>query len=664
MVTAFPKLLAPGKIGKMELKNRVVSAPMGTSNSNSEGFVTQTVIDYYTEEAKGGLGLIVAEGIYIDTILSKAQPNQIGLWSTEHVAGWGRLVTAIHDQGCKIVPQLCHIGNQLQLAGERESLGPSEMIEMKGGIMPSPIRGITREEMAQVIEDFGDAAYRAKIAGCDGVQIHGAIGHLISMFCTPFYNRREDEYGGSPENRIRFFVEIVENVRKKCGKDFPIIARVTGCDYDPDGLTLEEGVLHCQILEKAGVAGLHVVGGSDRNMLVLDLQYEPRGIFVPIAEAMKEAGIKIPIILDGGFTKPEFGEKVLQEGKADFIGLGRPTLADTEWTNKVIEGRPEDIVPCLRCMNGCTGTMEHLNLAYSIRCSVNPRHNLSSIRQINPLKRKKKVCVIGGGPGGMEAARLAAVRGHEVTLYERRKLGGTMHEAAFDLSFKDDITFLIDYYLTQMKKLDINVVYEEATAETVLNGGFDSVIQATGAPAITSRVPGTDAKHVVSVLDYTGDREMVEKLGDTVLVIGGCFFNVEIAYSLAKKGKKVILSTRRGEDNGLFEIADDFSVPTQQRLIGLTTAQYPVDYRLMSDLIEITDDGAILKDTLLGDEAEVKCDNIILCRGYHGDSKLYRSLFGTIEINKVGDCQVKSRCNESRNIGDAIHEGWVVANRI
>ena len=647
MSTKFPKLLKPGRIGRMELKNRVVSAPMGTMNSDLNGFVTQNVIDYYIEEAKGGIGLIVTEGTRIDDIMSKAEHNQLGLHTNEHITGWTRLVRAVHDYDVKIVAQILHVGYQLQLTDERESWGPSEMIEMKGGIVPYPIRGITREEMTQIIEDFGDSAYRAKLAGCDGIQIHGALGHLVCMFCTPYYNRRTDEYGGTPENRIRFFLEIIENVQKKCGRDFPIIARTTGWDCDPDGITLEEGVLHAQMLEKAGVAALHVMGGSARNLLMNNGQYDVRGYFIPVAEAMKNAGIKIPIILDGGFGIPELAEQVLSEGKADFIGLGRPTLADPQWTNKVKEGRTEDIVPCIRCMQGCTG--------HGVRCTVNPRCNMTNIRNIRPIEKKKRVCIIGGGPAGMEAARVATIRGHEVTLYEKRKLGGTMNEAAFDLELKGDIKLLTDYYIVQMKKLGVNILYEEATTEKVLGGNFDSVIVATGASPRKTKLPGSDKPHAYSIWDYCGGGKEV---GDTVVVVGGGFVGCEIALSLAKKGKHPILTTRNGAERGYFDLAHDNSLAAQARIIMLLM-QYKVDIRLLHNLMEITDDGAIFTLMKDNEQVEIKCDNVLLCRGYNRELQIYKDLEGKVpEIYKVGDCK------EARTIDSAIEEGWVIANLI
>jgi len=635
---------------------------MGSLNADKDGYVTERAIEFYADKAKGGMGLIVVECTYMDNILSKGEDNCLGLYEHGQITGMARLASRIRDYGVKAVLQLCHIGHQLALSDRYESLGPSDMVEMMGGVQPFPIRGMTREEIQQLKEDFAMAAWRAKMAGFDGIQLHGAIGHLINMFCTPFYNQRTDEYGGSPENRIRLMVEIIEAVQEKCGRGFPIIARICGCDFDEDGITLEEGILHAQILQKTGIVALHIVGGSTRNIRVINIQYDPRGDFVFISEAMKKAGIKVPIIIDGGLSTPDIAEQVLAEGKADFIGLGRPMLADPEWARKVAEDRPEDIVPCIRCCMGCVGTMEGFDAAVGLRCSVNPRCNLTGYREVAPLVKRKSVCIIGGGPGGMEAAKMAAKRGHEVTLYEKRKLGGMMHEAAFDLDVKGDIQILIEYYLAQMEKLDIKIVHEEATAEAVIAGGYDAVIVATGATPIGSKVPGTDKSKVHTFVEYTGDRTI--ELGETVLVVGGCFPNVEVAYALAKKGKKVILSSRRGGENGMLELASDNSSPMQQRLL-LLTMQHGVEIQLEMDLTEITDDGAVLTDVGTKEKTEIKCDNVLLCRGYRGRPAIYTELTGKVpELYEVGDCQISSRCNQPRNIGDAIHEGWLVANRI
>ncbi|MGD0876974.1 MAG: FAD-dependent oxidoreductase [Anaerolineales bacterium] len=651
----YPHLLEPGKIGNWDLPNRIVMAPMGSLNATENGYVTPRTIEFYIDKAKGGMGLIVVEATYVDDKLSKGEDNSLGLYENGQVTGMTLLASAIHDRGVYCVLQLFHMGHQISLSDKKESLGPSTMVEMMGGVMPFLIRGMTKEEIIKLKDDFAMAAWRAKMAGFDGVEIHGAIGHLINMFCTPFFNHRTDEYGGSPENRIRLMVEIIEAIQSKCGRSFPIIARICGCDFDPDGITLEEGIIHAKILEMTGIRALHVVGGSNRNIRTINCMYDPRGDFILISEAMKKAGIQTPIIVDGGLTTPDIAERVLAEDKTDYIGLGRPMLADPDWARKLEENRPEDIVPCIRCLMGCVGTMEQFNASAGLRCSVNPQCNLTDYRKVAPLAEKKKVCIIGGGPGGMEAARLAKLRGHEVTLYERRKLGGTMHEAAFDLDLKGDIQYLITYYVTQIKKLGINVIYEEATAETILKGSYDAVIVATGARARKSTATGIDKPQVYTDLEFTGENKV--EVGTNVLVVGGGVVAAEIAVSLARKGKHVILSTRRGSKAGMMEIAQDDSTPMQQRLIALLM-QNRVEMKLTSSLTEVTGDGAIL---LCGDgkKNEIKCENVILCTGYVPIDGIYEELRGKVkELYKIGDCV------KPRQIGDAVHEGWLVANRL
>lgn len=667
MERMFPALMKPGKMGRMELDNRIVAAPMGSLNGDTNGFVTENAIRYYTELARGGMGLIVVESAYTDTILSKAEDNELGIWSNEHVTNWARLVSCVQDQGVRVVLQLSHIGHQISLADKCESLGPSTMVEMMGGVQPFPIRGVTKQEIEQIEDDFAQCAWRAKVAGFDGVEIHGAIGHLIAMFCTPFYNKRTDEYGGTTENRIRFMVEIVEKVHEKCGKGFPVIARITGCDFDSEddgGMTLEEGIGQARYLEKAGVCAMHIVGGSQRNIRVINCQYDPRGDFVDIAAAMKQADIRVPIIIDGGFTTPDIAEKVLEQGKADYIGLGRPLLADPEYAKKVRQNRPEDIIPCIRCVMGCVGPMATFNAAYGMRCSVNPLCNMTGYRKVEPAEHKKRVAVVGGGPAGMEAARVATLRGHDVTIYEKRKLGGVMNEAAFDLELKGDVQRLIDYYRIQMSKLGVAVRYEEATEDELLAQGYDAIVVATGAEPIGSRIPGSDDPKVIPLFEYAGLRD-TSMLGDRVLIVGSCFPNVEMAHALAKQGKKVVLSTRKGKKSFLMELGQDNSGPMQSRLLSLIMDE-GIELRMGKDLKQVTPTGAVLADIDTRETVEVPCDNIILCRGYRGRGpRLYDSLRDKMdEVYKAGDCRIKSRCVEPRTIGDAILEGWQVGNRI
>lgn len=668
MQTQFPKLLEQAQIGPLDLPNRIVMAPMGTLNADEAGYITDRSIRFYVEQAKGGMGLIIVECTFVDDGPCKGEENSQMLTTNAHITGMARLASAIKDRGVKAVLQLNHMGKQIALT-DRESWGPSTMNEMMGGIMPFPIHGMSKAEIKMVERKFAEAAKRAMQAGFDGIEIHGAINHLIAMFCSPFYNRRTDEYGGNPENRVRFYREIIEECQKECGKGFPIIARLCGSEDSDDGLTLEEGIAQAKVLEKTGIVCFHIMGGDYRNVKCINAQYDPRGDFMRVAKGFKDAGIKIPIILDGGFTTPDLAERALEDGVCDFIGLGRPIIADPLWAVKLREGRPEDIKPCIRCTKGCVGTMATFDAAYGLRCSVNPQCNMAGIRDIAPIDRVKRVGIVGGGPAGMEAACLLRVRGHEVDLYEKRKLGGTMNEAAFDPDFKSDITRLIDYYAVQMEKLGVNVIPHEATAQEVVDARYDAVIVATGAPALEARCKGAKEhpEKIMSAWEFANDPDGAD-VGERVLIVGGCFMNLEMAYSLLRKGRNVTVSSRRGARMGFMELGDDNSSPQQQRLSILLNefkAAGAFKTELNCAFVELTDEGAVLRNSKAKKDETVACDTVIMCRGYRGRPKIYEDISASVpETYLVGDATMRLRCNDKRVIHDAITEAWGVANNI
>ena len=671
MNTEYPMLLKPGRMGPLDLDNRIVMAPMGTLNADAGGYVTERTLKFYTEQAKGGFGMIVVECTFVDEVASKGEENSMMLTRADHVTGMARLASAIKDHGVKAVLQLNHIGKQVGML-YMPSWGPSTMTEFTEGGTPFHIHGMTKDEIHAVVVAFGQAAHRAKMAGFDGVEIHGSICHLIAMFCSPYYNHRTDEYGGSTENRVLFYCEIIREVRKQCDDAFPIIARLAGDEYSPDGLTIEEGVAQAKIIEKLHPACFHIVGGDYRNVRCINAQYDQRGDFIPIARAFKEAGIKTPIILDGGFTTPDLAEAALEEGVCDFIGIGRPAIADPNWVNKLREGRAEDIRPCIRCTKGCVGTIEGFDSAIGLRCSVNPQCNMAGIRDLNPISRVKRVGIVGGGPAGMEAAFVLRTRGHEVDLYEKNRLGGTMHRAAFDDELKGDIPRLIDYYVRQMDKLGVNVIEREATAAALIEGGYDAVIVATGAEPLPAKCKGADAwgEHLMSASYYAEHARELE-LGDTVLIVGACFYMLEMALSLLRKGKTVVLSTRRGKDMGFMECGNDNSSPQQQRL-KILLEEFE-DAGKFSKLLEHTflrvEDGqAVLRADNKGrskEEVCVACDDIIMCRSYHGLPKLFDEVRDAgVRTFLVGDATMRNRCDDKRVIHDAITDAWGIANNI
>ncbi|MCP4666028.1 MAG: FAD-dependent oxidoreductase, partial [Deltaproteobacteria bacterium] len=359
-----------------------------------------------------------------------------------------------------------------------------------------------------------------------------------------------------------------------------------------------------------------------------------------------------PVIATGGITSPEFAEEILVAGKADFIALGRPALADPHWAGKIKEGRREDIVPCIRCNDGCL--RRTIGLFHSTSCAVNPRMGFEQIRSVAPLKKKKRVAVIGGGPGGMEAARLAAIRGHDVTLYEKRELGGALIEASWDPGLKRDIPILLDYYRTQMGKLDIGIIKEAASVDTIMKGGFDAVVVANGAVPAKLDVPGIDKPHVYEALDVTGGKD--KELGNTVIVIGGGVLACEIALSQAGKGKKVILTAPEGCQVGEYEIGGD-NIPNRMALLEQLKAN-EVHINLCMLPKEITDEGVISIDKD-GNDVEFKGDSVVVCRGFLPNKTLTDALTGKIkEVHPIGDCV------EARLVYEAIHEGWLAANQI
>ncbi len=643
----FPKIFTPGSMGKLLVKNRLVRAPMCTSLGDKDGCVNERIINYYRELARGGAGLVIVGYAYVDDKSSKASPCQLGISSAEHQPGLAWLAETIQENGAKACLQICHGGKQLLYVRQHPPLkAPSrvpweDIHEMFGVPIPQEM---SIEEIEELIEAFGNAAFRAKEAGFDMVQVHAASAYLIANFLSARDNKRSDWYGGSLENRMRFLLKVIGNIRRKVGPDYPLSVRLNGVDYEEGGITVEEAKETAIALERAGVNALHVITGTHH---VPDLEtvtmYGPLANTVDVVKEIKKV-VHIPVIITGSITSPELAEKIMEEGNADFISMARPMLADPYFALKAKEGRPEDIRPCIRCNEGC------LDRGVSVRavhCSVNATVGREEDLRITPTSKARNIAVVGGGPAGMEAARVASLSGHKVTLYEKRKLGGMLIEASVP-EFKADIRGLINYLSTQVKKLGVKVIESEATAQTIKAGKFDAAIVAAGADPVIPRIKGVDKPLVLGALEVLRGA----KTGKDVMVIGGGMVGCEVALMLAEEGKKVTIVEMMDEiANGLCltpKIAF-FKRFFRQNVRPFTSTH----------LVEIVNDGAILADKF-GKKTEVKSDNVILAMGFRANKGLYEELAQVpgLEVYAVGNCV------EPRTIFDAIHEGYAAAYQI
>ena len=639
-MTFYPNLFEPGKIGELEIKNRIIKASQGTGLGNRDGTVSERTIRHYKELANGGVGLLIAEYVYIDNDASKTAYCQLGISDNEYIAGLSWLASTIHDKGVKAGIQLAHCGRQRMLGippVKAASRIPWPDQYEQTGMMPEEL---TIEEIKQIVKDYGAAAKRAKTAGFDLVEIHAAHGYLITNFLSPLTNKRTDFYGGSLENRMRFLTEVIQSVKDKVGDNFPVIMRIDGTDYETDGFIIEESIKVCKRAEALGIYALHVSGGDHTTMnYQVSPMSIPKGPNVWASEAIRRE-VSIPTIASGSITTPKFAEEILSEGKGDFVSLGRPLLADPYFPLKAKEGRPEDIIPCIRCNDGCMERTFFNSL--SVRCSVNPNMGREGEFPIEPSSTPKNVIVVGGGPGGMEAARVSALRGHHVTLYEKGKLGGSLITAGA-AKFKSDIRNLTNYYIAQMEKLDIKLVHEKATTDIVQKENYDEVIVSTGKVPKSFHINGLDKITTVHATDILSKKTNV---GGNVIIIGGGLTGVETALYLADQGKNVTIVEKSGSimNDDLVTFKTSYSEMLNQQTVSILTN---------SELKEIHDGEVVIHHGEV--RKKLIADAIVLAHGYSSNEDFVSNLKKQINIHvhSIGDGKQPGK------IYDAIHAGFL-----
>ena len=641
--TQFPKLFEPTRIGKMEIKNRIVMPPMGTNMGTPDGYVTEEVVCYYRERAKGGVGLIVVETTCVDAPVGKTTAYQLVIDDDKFIPGLSRLAEIIHQHGARTVLQLQHGGRgaKSSITGI-QPVAPSP-IPMPYGTQVGYEGEIPRElavaEIKELVHRFVRAAQRAKKAGFDGVEIHSTGYYLVAQFLSSTANSRQDEYGGSLENRARFLTEIVQAVREAVGQDYPLLCKISAMELGPGaGITVEEARQVARMAEEAGADALEIAAmlWGIIPRLPPSTAEAPGGL-LPFMDGLKKA-VRIPLIAAGRIT-PDLGEKALQEGQADLIAMGKALIADPDLPIKAASGRVDEIRPCI----GCLRCIDNQTVkGKGIMCSVNAAVGRERESEPKPAEKSSKVFIVGGGPAGMEAARVAASRGHKVTLYERQaKLGGQLLEAIIP-PHKDNMRPFVEYLTAQMTMRGVSVKLGiEVDNRLVSEAKPDAVVLAAGVVISVPRIKGIDGAGVLTAKQVLNGA----RVGDTVVVIGGGLVGCETAEYLAKQRKKVTIVEMLEEVAGVMPLA----------LRKLLLAR--LDYMKVTVLTgvkcqEFTKD-SVLITTKEGREKTITFDTVVIAAGGRPDKSLLEGLKGVVPaVYSAGDCV------EQRGIAEAMADGY------
>jgi len=642
------KTFEPAFMGPLAVKNRLVMPPMGTRLASEIGGVTQRQIDYYAERAKGGIGTIITEVTCVDHPLGVTGPTSLTIHDNSYIGGHNELVEAVHAYGTKVICQLVHAGRQTRPSSIKgqQPVAPSAIPCKFINVMP---RELTTREAEEIVQKFIEAARRVKTAGYDGVELHGAHGYLIAQFMSASSNQRTDKYGGSFQKRMNFPLEIIRGIKKSLGDRYPLLFRFSAEEFVEGGRNLEESKQVARILEAEGVHVLDVTAGTYDSMptMIEPMSYE-EGWKIYLAEEIKKV-VKIPVIGVGVIRTPEKAEEVLRAGRVDFVALGRALIADPHWPNKARQGSIEDIIKCISCNIGCIG--ERIFRDLHLRCAINPVTGRErEFGTLPPTKRRKKVLVVGGGPAGMEAARVAKLRGHRVTLAEKSaRLGGQLILGTVPPG-KEKISWYSEYLIGQMKKSKVHVrLRQEVTPAYVQRFKPDVVIVATGAVPWIPDLPGIQSPRVVRAWDILGGKKKVEH--SAVLVAGGGTVGCETALFLASWNRKVTVVEM------LDGIALDME-PISRLDLQAKIQQAGIEVILKKPIRRLTEEGVVVSDET-GKEEFIRADWVVLALGAKPNGSLAKKLEGKVpELYVIGDS------DQPGKIINAAYDGYRVGRLI
>ncbi len=661
----YRNLFTPIKIANLTIKNRFALAPMGPLGlSDSEGGFNQRGIDYYTRRAEGGTGLIITGVTFSDCkVEPQSMPNcPNSTYNPVHFIRTSREMTErVHAYGSKIFLMMSGGFGRVTIPTNLGEFPPVAPSAIPHRWLDKTCRPLTKEEIRSIVKSFGDGAYNAKRAGFDGIEIHAVHeGYLMDQFAISMFNQRTDEYGGSLENRLRFAREVVEEIKSRCGQDYPVALRFSvksmikdwregalpGEKFEEKGRDVEEGLQAAQLLVKYGYDALDTdVGTYDAWWWNHPPMYQEKGLFRKYCKMVKEV-VDVPVLCAGRMDDSDMASEAVENGSCDIVSLGRPLLADPDYVNKLRAGRTSEIRPCISCQEGCMGRVQEYSM---INCAVNPQAARERVTNYEPVTQSKKVLIVGGGVAGCEAARVLAIRGHKPEIFEKgSRLGGNLIPGGAP-EFKEDDIALADWYVDQMEKLKVPVhLNTTVTKENVLKAEYDTVIIATGStPKVFSL---GDDEYV-----YTAAQVLLKEkdCGESTVVVGGGLVGCETALWLAQHGRKVTIVEALDKILAVNGPLCHANKDMLERLIPYNGIEVVTGARVTGY------QNGELTAQIDGTDKKIACDSVILSVGYKEENSLYHELeFDVPEIYLLGDAKQVS------NIMYGIWDAFEVANHI
>jgi len=688
----YPHLFTPIRIGGVEVPNRICHVPTDISSANADGSVNARVITYHEQVAKGGCGLIIVGASTPDKTTGRPTVTCIAVDEDPLIPGLGELAEAMHRHGAACAVQIQSPGRQAAWPRKNLVSASDTVVELPGSAgheviyaeaiaQGKSIRAMNVEEIYDLVEKFAEGAWRVQQAGFDCVELHGAHGYLIAQFMSPFVNKRHDRFGGSFLGRMRFVLEIISRIKYKCGPDFPIGVRYSGEEWLPGARVLEESVRIAELLEQSGVAFVDISAGIfEAPATVMDPMYYPQGWNTYAAEEIKQH-VSIPVITSHTLRDPSYCERILAEGKTDMVGLSRQMIADPYWANKAYAGRPDEIRKCISCLVGCW--QESLMIRRHMRCAINPAVGDERFVHLQPAKTPHKVAIVGGGPGGMETARIATLRGHQATIFERSgELGGAVL-CCCTVPGKHKMRWYADWLRRQMQKLNVEIRYHATPGVDELKP-FDAVVVATGGRVARPDVPGVDRPLVCTFEDvlrcrsekceyYPADKAPPVECGQTVLVWGDHFAAADVAEKLAGDGREVIVVTENAEFAQWMEpchrdvMFKRFAGGNGEGLQG-KPFEKPVTVIANSTIVEIHENGEVTLMDHRFQKSTLTVNNVVLASVEPEDGLYAELLEAGVTATRIGDSRqvrnLRAAVTEGANIGLTLDEGLTLnANR-